>query len=43
MFKSKLTFFRWLVFGVIRLVVLWMIGGNLLASLLEKEIDREIA
>ncbi|NEQ74939.1 MAG: hypothetical protein F6K23_18985 [Okeania sp. SIO2C9] len=43
MFKSKLTFFRWLVFSVIGLVALWMIGGNLLASLLEKEIDREIA
>ncbi|NER08638.1 MAG: hypothetical protein F6K17_41970, partial [Okeania sp. SIO3C4] len=43
MFKSKLTFFRWLVFGVIGLVALWMIGGNLLASYLEKEIEREIA
>ena len=43
MFKSQLTFFRWLVFGVIGLLTLWMIGGNLLASLLEKEIEREIA
>ncbi len=43
MFKSKLTFFRWLVFGVIGLLALWIIGGNILASLLEKEIDREIA
>ena len=43
MFESKLTFFRWLVFGVIGLLALWMIGGNLLASHLEKEIDREIS
>ena len=43
MLKSKLTFFRWLVFGVIGLLALWMIGGNLLASHLEKEIEREIA
>ncbi|MGD1701273.1 hypothetical protein [Dapis sp. BLCC M229] len=42
MFKSKLTFFRWLVFGVIGVLALWMIGGNLLASHLEKEIEREI-
>ncbi|MCL2926078.1 MAG: hypothetical protein MGF17_16090, partial [Trichodesmium sp. MAG_R04] len=43
MFKFQLRFFRWLVFGVIGLPALWMIGGSLLASHLEKEIERDIA
>lgn len=42
MLESRLKFFRWLVFGLIGLLAVWMIGGNLLASQLEKEIDREL-
>ncbi len=42
MSESRLKFFRWLVLGLIGLLAVWMIGGNLLASQLEKEIDREL-